>query len=204
MQQRIVVAYLGDAVAATTIERLAARSDVEVIAVAFDLGHSRPLTQLHDEALAYGAARCHAFDVREAFAIDVILPPLRALTPDVPAAIEERAREFIAARLAQVATVERAIAHATERVAWSPRVVRTPLAGAAALALRFAGGVPVALNEIAMSIVELMDSVETITGAAATDVLALAYAELGAHPSDGLVVLRADERRCTVVDVAVV
>lgn len=201
-EQRIVVAFLGDDHTIQTLQRLAAQPGVDVVAVAFDLSGHRSLTSLHDAALAHGARRCHAFDVREAFAVDVILPVLRAMAPNVTEAIEAQAGRFIAARLAEVATLERAIVYRSDHVGWVPRAVRAVPAGAAVITLQFADGVPVALNGVPLSPVELMESIETITGMAAIDVLALAYADRSEGAS--AVLLRAENRVCTVVDQAVV
>ena len=62
------------------------------------------------------------------------------------------------------------------------------------VSLRFADRTPVELNEIPMRLTEILESLETITGHPAIDVLDLAYREL--EPlSGGLIELRVQNGR---------
>jgi hypothetical protein len=62
-------------------------------------------------------------------------------------------------------------------------------AGPADLEIEFADGTPVAINRVPMTLTELMESVETISGIRAIDVLTLGYRELG-DASDGRIALQ--------------
>lgn len=80
MSKRVVVACFGDEQSARCIQRLAATR--EVVAVAMDFGGAVTLGAMRDLALASGAVRCHALDVREDFAREALLParaPTRSL-----------------------------------------------------------------------------------------------------------------------------
>lgn len=63
---------------------LAARPDLEVIAVAIDVGAGASLEGLRDLALAAGAVRCHVVDAVDTLAASVCWPALRAGALAVP------------------------------------------------------------------------------------------------------------------------
>lgn len=63
---------------------LAARADLEVIAVAIDVGGGAGLEGLRDMALVAGAVRCHVVDTVDALAASVCWPALRAGALAVP------------------------------------------------------------------------------------------------------------------------
>jgi argininosuccinate synthase len=204
MSRRVVLAWFGDRHSMAALAAASRRTDVEAIAVVFDIGRGPSLAGLKDAALACGAVKCHALDVREEFAREVTI---RAFQEDLSEGLRPRitwlAERLITQKLAEIAALERAdVVHAAlpeSIVEGSP--IRSLSTEPACLDLRFAHGEPIALNDIPMSLPELIDSLETITGLAATEVLALAYRELGAV-RDGHVVLLAEGRVCRAAEPA--
>ena len=168
---KLVVAVYGHPSTAEAIRPLA-RSH-EVIAVALDVGGALSLAALHDAALAAGAVRCHAFDVRDELVRDYLLPALRESSHADPQALWARCAAALASdTLRKIAAVEGARVVAPEPVAMAPR--RRPVVAPARLEIAFEAGVPVAVNGVAMTLPELMESLETITGEPAPCVLARA------------------------------
>jgi argininosuccinate synthase len=146
---------------------------------------------VRDAAVAAGAIRCHALDLREEFARECIVPVLRAgVFADADAAIAALAHDFVARKLADIAEIEQAMVVPLD-LDFEARRVRRPgaAAGPADLEIQFAGGTPVAINRVPMTLTELMESVETISGTCAIDILARGYQELG-EASDGRIALR--------------
>jgi len=81
--ERLVIPVLTTA-AADVISDLAGRPDLEVVAVAVDVGHGLGLDALRDVALGAGARRCHVIDRLETLASAVCWPALRAGALVVP------------------------------------------------------------------------------------------------------------------------
>jgi argininosuccinate synthase len=76
--------------AAEVLAPLAARPDLEVVAVVVDTGSGESLEGLRDRALVAGARRCHVVDKVDALAGSVCWPVLRAGSPwtvEAPAAL---------------------------------------------------------------------------------------------------------------------
>jgi argininosuccinate synthase len=170
MNRKVVVACFGDAVSAATIERLAASADV--IAVALDFGGVVSLSDMRDTALAAGAIRCHALDVREAFAREELLPALHARTfADPIRACAALAPAFAARKLAEIAAIEEASVIAPAIVSVATRPLVKAAVNPVHLDIGFENGIPVSINGVSMSLTELMESLETITGEAALTVL---------------------------------
>jgi argininosuccinate synthase len=174
MSKRVVVSCFGDRQSADTIEELA--KSAEVIAVAFDLGGPTALGAMRDLALAAGAVRCHALDVREEFAREVLLPALRQrAVNDADLGSDSLATAFVAEKLALIGELEHAAVVPPEAAAVpsrlssrsSSRMVPEPVQ----LHIGFDGDVPVSINGVEMSLSELMESLETITGESALAVL---------------------------------
>jgi argininosuccinate synthase len=180
MKQRTLVAYAGRAEATDTLRQLVARSRGEVVTLTVDLGQGGDLQQVRETALACGAARAHVIDAREPLARDYALPALRAgLPPDgAPALIRSLGDAVLAARLQEVAGIEQAAIHDRDlhqvdanilgRVAgdgW--RLTREPAAAPATPAVvtvTFERGVPMAINDVPMPLLELIESLATIAG----------------------------------------
>jgi argininosuccinate synthase len=203
MSNRVVVAYFGDEESATSIETL---RHSDVIAVALDLGEGIPLGELRDGALAAGATRCHAFDVREQFIHDALLPAVRTRTvAEIVPAMSARAATLVKARLREVADIEEAMLIEPARTVFAlpSNVRRDSDGGPAHLDLRFADGMPFAVNEIPMNLLELTECINTIAGVPASELLHLAYQELDGS-GEGQVVLRIENGSCTVASTAVV
>lgn len=70
--------------AADVLAPLAARPDLEVVAVGIDVGSGAGLDGLRDLALVAGAVRCHVVDAVDALAASVCWPALRAGALAVP------------------------------------------------------------------------------------------------------------------------
>ncbi len=195
--KKIITAYLGTGEERAVIRRLSERDEVEVIAVALDVGAGHGLRELHDEARAAGAVRCHAFDAADEFARTCLVPAIHVAHERGDDIVDAAAREFIARKLLEVASLE----GTTEVQIWE----RFALGGtprrasgstpdrAARIEVEFENGVPVSVNAIPMSAAEVMDSLATIaaahglTGArAALRVLQAAHAALSAtRPATG-------------------
>jgi len=113
--ERIVLAFSGGLDTSVAIPWLAAKYRAEIVTVTVDLGQGASPQDVHDRALAIGAARAHVIDARDEFARDFVLPALQA-----GAMYEGRyplatalGRPLIAKYLVEVAHIEgtNAIAH---------------------------------------------------------------------------------------------
>ncbi len=176
----MILAYCGDDESLAAIA--AATRDSEVIAVAIDLGQGVFLGELKDRALAAGAVRCHALDLQESFLRDTVLP---ALAHAVAFGCDDHmlaalARPIVDAAVAEIAPVEKAVAVPTVLQRLPSRAVPRAYATdrAAHIEIRFDKQTPVAVNGVAMSVIEVVESLETIARTSAFTVLTLAYAAL--------------------------
>jgi argininosuccinate synthase len=152
----------------SAIRELCQRHDGNVVAVALDLGHARNLRELYDLALAAGAARCHALDVREEFARECVLPAIDAETAaDGADEVQARAREFVAKKLAAIAALEgdADVVPSTIGVVGPSTTPAAALDRPARIELAFENGVPRSLNDVPMSLVELLDVLAAIGAA---------------------------------------
>ena len=198
MSTPLVVAFLGDRDSSAQLSQLVQSSPATVVAVALDLGDGQSLAELKAAALAAGAARCHALDVRDAFVRAAMLPASRKRTAgERSEAFAGLSAAFVAHTVRGIAEIENGRYEAAERVGGRTRIVRPPLTGPVTMALTVEGGEPVALNHIAMTPSELVDSLETIAGMPAIDVLHQVFRELDGADA-GQVVLRAHDGACTV------
>jgi argininosuccinate synthase len=111
---RIVLAYSGSPATSAALRQLAGGHDADLVTLTLDLGAGGELQEIHERALAAGAARAHVLDVREEFADDYLLPALQAgaLRPGA-ATIAALARPLVAKKLVEIALIERAtsVAH---------------------------------------------------------------------------------------------
>ena len=170
MNRKVVVACFGDAPSTAAIQQLSASADV--IAVALDFGGRVSLGDMRETALAAGAVRCHALDVREEFARECLLPALQArIFPDPTQALTALAPAFAARKLSALAESEAATMVAPEAVVVSSRPLIKGGVNPVCLEIGFEDGVAVSVNGIRMSLTELMESLETITGEPAVTVL---------------------------------
>jgi argininosuccinate synthase len=205
MATHLLTASFGDEASNTQISRLARTPDTTVIAVALDIGGGPSLSAISASALAAGAARCHALDVRDDFVRAVLLPSARCTDVERGAIYVTLAAAFVANIVRTVADLEQGMAVDLERGGgWRRSVRRATTAGTVTLALKISGGEPVALNDIPMTLSQLVESVETIAGLSAGDILNVAYSELGGN-GNGVIVLHVDgEGACTVAREAAV
>lgn len=200
MSNRIVVAYLGDEQSAASIAAFGAAGRSEVIAVAMDLGDGISLNGLRDGALAAGATKCHALDVREEFLREVILPAVRARTVSgAGPLLAELAAVFLTGKLREIANIEQAamIAPEPSDIPMGVPMKRRTAGEPASLHIRFADGVPFAVTDIHMSLIELMECIGTIAGDPAIEVLCLAYRQLDGS-DEGQVRLQIENGQCSV------
>jgi argininosuccinate synthase len=168
--KKIVVACFGNQ---PSLDRIAQLSrDGDVIAVALDLSGCVPLSAIRESALVAGALRCHALDVREEFARECLIPVLHTrAVAHTPTAVNNRIESFIARKIAEIARLEAADEDPSPpEVVWT-RPLPVPSARPVQLDVRFEDGVPVAVNGVEMTLSELVDSLETITGEPALQVL---------------------------------
>jgi argininosuccinate synthase len=175
--KKIVVACFGNQ---QSLDRIAQLSrDADVIAVAMDLSGCMPLSAIRDSALAAGALRCHALDVREEFARECLIPVLHTRAgAHTSTAVNSRIAAFIALKIAEIAGLEAADEDpGPPEVLWT-RPLPAPSARPVQLDVRFEDGVPVAVNGVEMTLSELVDSLETITGEPALQVLEREFTRL--------------------------
>jgi argininosuccinate synthase len=202
MTRRSVFAFLGDTESIDAIARLRTTS-TEIVAVAVDLGGGLSLGELHSAALQAGATRCHALDVREEFLRSIVLPALRtgwfAGDPLVESDLVVR---FVNDQLRTIAEIEGASIVERRGPVSIQRRMPAPVAGPVLLELAFSRGVPVAVNDVVMTLTELMESIQTISGLPPFVLIRQAYSELP-RSGDGEIAMRIDNGRPEMVAVAV-
>jgi len=112
---RIVLAYSGGLEASVAVPWLKEHYGGDVVAVTLDLGQGRELEEVRDRALAAGALRAHALDVRDEFARDFVLPSLQAgaLRDERDPLAPALAEPLVAKKLVEIAAIEQAgaVAH---------------------------------------------------------------------------------------------
>jgi argininosuccinate synthase len=180
-KQRIVLAYSGSPASTAAIRTLARQHGAEVVTLTVDVGQGE-LQEVRDRALAAGAARAHVIDAREEFVRGYALPALRAGVPEGGwrQLVRSSGVPLVEAKLRDIAAIEQA-AIATDvppheldasllgRIVTDDRHrLTTPAAGApdapAVVEITFAGGVPVAINDVALGLTELIESLSLIAG----------------------------------------
>src|SRR5829696_1163005 len=77
-QTRIVFAFAGWPVEAPAVRHLVEVEGDEVVTLTLDLGQGQDLDGVREAALEAGAARAHVMDVRDALALEFLLPALKA------------------------------------------------------------------------------------------------------------------------------
>ena len=208
---RIVLAYSGSPAAADAVGWLLAGPGGEVVTLTLDLGQGKELEAVRDRALAMGAVRAHVLDAHDTFVRDYLLRALKAgaLADGGRSLVPLLTRPLIAQKLVEVAAIEQAgdvahvcdpddgrIAAAVAALAPQLRVVAVPRSTAASapggravppasepavVEMTFERGAPVALNGIAMPLLDLLGSLEIIARAhrvGAPRVLDAAHADL--------------------------
>jgi len=223
-RERIVLGYAGTAASAAALRRWR-DAGADVVTVTVDVGQARDVDEVREQAVAAGALRAHAFDLRLEFALDFVLPALRT-RPLEALADGVLASPLVERKLAEVAAIERAArvdgAEAfdvpddperrrrrtartlLERPVTDP--AQAPDAGAR-VELTIEAAVPVAINGVALDAAEVLESVALIAGhhgigrlphldAPAIPVLHAAYAALGGR--DGIVQFEFHKGRLTL------
>jgi argininosuccinate synthase len=182
MKQPLVFAYSGSRESTAAIRTLAAQHRAEVVTLTVDVGQGGELQEVRDRALAAGAARAHVIDAREEFARAYALPALQAGIPHGGWAslLRGLSLPLIEAKLRDVAAIEKATiatdvpsselgANILGRVAGDGKYVLTkapetaPDAGAY-VEIAFDRGVPVSINDVALPLLELIESLSVIAG----------------------------------------
>jgi argininosuccinate synthase len=162
----------------------------EVVAVVFDLGVGAGMRELHDQACAAGAIRCHVLDVRDDYVRACVLP---AIDDGV---VSERARSFIARKLGDIARLEGPcrIVEPAAPVERSARGYHGAVDCSAVVSIAFEDRVPVAINDIPMTLSEVVDCLTTLGGVHRLS--ALASAEAGVAPAEPAIrILQAANRQ---------
>jgi argininosuccinate synthase len=181
-QSRIVVPFAGGVESTPALRALVAATRGEVVTLTLDLGQGDVLAQIRDAALAAGAVRAHVIDARETFARDYVLPALRRPLPEGgwAALVRTLAAPLVAAKLQEIAAIEQATAaaHALTHdvdASLAGRIVTDgiylltrPAAAApdapADVEITVTDGVPVAINDVPMPLIELFESLTLIAG----------------------------------------
>ena len=181
MKQRIVLAYSGSAESTSAIRTLADQHRAEVVTLTVDVGQGA-VQQVRDRALAAGAARAHVIDAREEFARGYALPALQAGVAEGGwgQLIRSLSLPLVNTKLHDIAAIEKATIatdappHVTDasllgRIVTGEKYVLTKSpsqAGeaAAVVEITFAGGVPVAINDVSMRLTELIEILSIIAG----------------------------------------
>jgi argininosuccinate synthase len=111
MKERIVLAYSGSPATSAAVRWLMQEHAADIVTLTLDFGAGGELQEIHERALAVGAARAHAIDVREEFANDYVLPALQAgALHGRGETLDGLARPLIAKKLVEIARIERAVA----------------------------------------------------------------------------------------------
>jgi argininosuccinate synthase len=202
MSTPVVVAVLGDSSA--RLSQLVQSSRAAVVAVALDLGEGPSLAELKAAALAAGAVRCHALDVRDEFVRAVLFPAAQRRTvAERRDALESLGAAFVAQTVHDIAAIEKGRVESMPTSIAGTRVAKPALPGPATLALTVEGGEPVALNDITMTPRELVDSLETIAGTPAIEIVHQVLRELDGAEA-GHVILKVHAGVCTIHSAATV
>jgi argininosuccinate synthase len=109
---RIVLAHSGGLDTSIAIPWLAEHHDAEVVTVTLDLGQDSELTEIREAALAAGAVRAHVIDASADLVERYAMPALQAgaLYDGCDPLAAALGRAIVAARLVEVARMERASA----------------------------------------------------------------------------------------------
>lgn len=78
MKEKLVLAYSGGLDTSVAIKWLAEKYDVDVVAVAVDVGEEKNYEEIREKALKIGAISAYVIDAKEEFARDFVLPALKA------------------------------------------------------------------------------------------------------------------------------
>jgi argininosuccinate synthase len=138
------------------IQKMAATH--EVVAVVFDFGETLGMRERHDQARAAGASRCHVLDVRDEYVRECILPAMS------DGLVSGRARAFIARKLMDIAALE-GPCRIIEPAAPAARARRSnhhAVDCSAVVSIAFEDRVPVSINDIPMTLSEVVDCLTTL------------------------------------------
>ncbi len=78
MKEKLVLAYSGGLDTSVAIKWLQEKYDVDVVAVAVDVGEEKNYEEIREKALRIGAVSAYVIDAKEEFAKDFVLPALKA------------------------------------------------------------------------------------------------------------------------------
>ncbi len=177
-KRRIVIPCSGTPDSLAAIARLAAELDADVVTVTLDIGQMRELEGVRQAALAAGAVRAHVVDARDDFARDCIAAVRDGQAPSVAALVARKLEEV--ARIENGTPMTDAAAEADLEVSiWERSPHKLELDEPARLEIAFAGGVPVSINGVPMTLPELIESVATIAEAPPAAIFHAAHQALG-------------------------
>jgi len=124
--RRIVLAHSGGLNSSAAVPWLAEANSADVITISLDLGQPGELEELRDRALATGAVRAHALDVREEFARDWVARSVKAdaLADDRWPLVSALSAPMLARKLVEIAAIEQTttVAHGAADAAAATRV----------------------------------------------------------------------------------
>ncbi len=222
----IVVACADERDLPAAIGWVAAHRQADVVAVAVDLGQGWDRATVERMARAAGATRTHVRDAGEEFARDYALPALRTEASGAAVApMPTLGRTLVARALVEVAALEHASAIAVEAdlakavEALNPAIAMVVLppgagtgaphaepvsgskkpTGSARVELTVESGAPVALNGVAMRLLELVESLSVISGGDGAALLRAALRSLGSDCATGTVHLQFLHGECTLL-----
>jgi len=78
LKEKLVLAYSGGLDTSVAIKWLAEKYDVDVVAVAVDVGEEKNYEEIREKALKIGAVSAYVIDAKEEFAREFVLPALKA------------------------------------------------------------------------------------------------------------------------------
>ena len=115
MNQRIVLAFNGDAAACAAVRWLSDTQNADIVALIVDVGQGEAPEETRGRALACGAQRVHVVERLDEFARDAIVPLASADAVLNERTLRQLAYPVIAAALVEVAAIENAdaVAHAS-------------------------------------------------------------------------------------------
>lgn len=162
-----VVAFSGSPASSQAVSALVGQG-AEVVTVTPDVGQTDALDAIRARALEAGAARAHVVDARESFVRSCVLPAMQTAAPIDVAAL---AAPLIARTLDEVAAIEGGVAvpqpldDAPVNLLMRPSAAPAHAPEAEArLDVTLDNGVPIAVNGVPMTPVELIESLSLIAG----------------------------------------
>lgn len=165
---KIVVPFSGSAASSQAVAALVGEG-CEVVTLTLDLGQTEALDGVRARALEAGASRAHVIDARETFVRSCVLPAMQR--PHDEAGVEALAEPLIARMVDDIAGIEGGEPAPPDTGGFPRNLLMRPSAepsrapeAEARLDVTLDNGVPVAVNDVPMTLVELIESLSLIGG----------------------------------------